>query len=111
MERARATHERLLAVGISTPGVVDRESGRVRLAYNVSPDGVLDGRPSKPGQIAFTVAVEDSVKNRTTKELRTVVAGSLQFSWFQPPQVHGDRMEGAVQLSNGTKDDFVHWLP
>jgi hypothetical protein len=81
-------------------------SGDLPEGLSLSPDGVLDGRPSKPGQIVFTVAVEDSVKNRTTKELRTVVAGSLQFSWFRSPQVHGDRMEGAVQLSNGTKDDF-----
>ena len=42
VERGRATHDRLLAIGISTPGVVDRETGRVRLAYNVSPDGALD---------------------------------------------------------------------
>jgi predicted NBD/HSP70 family sugar kinase len=42
VERGRSTHERLLAIGISTPGVVDRETGRVRLAYNVSPDGTLD---------------------------------------------------------------------
>ena len=31
-----ATHDRLLAIAISTPGVVDRETGRVRLAYNLS---------------------------------------------------------------------------
>jgi predicted NBD/HSP70 family sugar kinase len=42
VERGRATHDRLLGVGISTPGVVDRDTGRVRLAYNVSADGVLD---------------------------------------------------------------------
>jgi predicted NBD/HSP70 family sugar kinase len=43
LERARSTHERLLAIGISTPGVVDQVSRRVTsLAYNVSPDGGLD---------------------------------------------------------------------
>ena len=42
VERGRATHERLLAIGISTPGVVERESGRVRLAYNLASDGVID---------------------------------------------------------------------
>ena len=36
VERGRATHDRLLAIAISTPGVVDRETGRVRLAYNLS---------------------------------------------------------------------------
>lgn len=43
VDRARATHERLLALGISTPGVVDQASRRVTsLAYNVSPDGGFD---------------------------------------------------------------------
>jgi predicted NBD/HSP70 family sugar kinase len=43
VERARSSHERLLAIGISTPGVVDQVSRRVTsLAYNVSPDGGLD---------------------------------------------------------------------
>jgi hypothetical protein len=81
-------------------------SGELPEGLSLKAEGVVDGRPVKPGQIVFTVAVEDSVKNRITKELRTVVTGSLQFSWFRPPQVRGDRMEGSVQLSNGTKDDF-----
>jgi predicted NBD/HSP70 family sugar kinase len=40
---AQGTHQRLLALGISTPGVVDQRSRRVTsLAYNVSPDGGFD---------------------------------------------------------------------
>jgi len=81
-------------------------SGELPEGLSLKAEGVVDGRPVKPGQIVFTVAVEDSVKNRITKELRTVVTGSLQFSWFRTPQVRGDRMEGSVQLSNGTKEDF-----
>jgi predicted NBD/HSP70 family sugar kinase len=43
VERTRATHERLLTIGIATPGVVDQTTHRViSLAYNLSPDGVLD---------------------------------------------------------------------
>lgn len=42
-ERTRPTHERLMTMGIATPGVVDQTTHRVTsLAYNVSPDGVLD---------------------------------------------------------------------
>jgi hypothetical protein len=81
-------------------------SGDVPEGLSLTPEGVLEGRPTKPGQIAITVAVEDSAKNRITKELSTVVTASLLFAWFRPPQVRGDRMEGAVLLSNGTKDDF-----
>ncbi|HEY2260322.1 MAG TPA: ROK family transcriptional regulator [Solirubrobacteraceae bacterium] len=61
VERARATHERLLAVGISTPGVVDRESGRVRLAYNVSPDGVLDLLSAIGNRFGVPVLIDNNV--------------------------------------------------
>jgi predicted NBD/HSP70 family sugar kinase len=40
---AQTSHQRLLALGISTPGVVDQRTRRVTsLAYNVSPDGGFD---------------------------------------------------------------------
>lgn len=81
-------------------------SGELPEGVSLTTEGVLEGRPAKPGQIAFTVAVEDSARSRISKELRTVVTANLVFTWARPPQVHGDRMEGAVQLSNGTKDDF-----
>jgi predicted NBD/HSP70 family sugar kinase len=43
VQAAQSTHQRLLALGISTPGVVDQRSRRVTsLAYNVSPDGGFD---------------------------------------------------------------------
>jgi predicted NBD/HSP70 family sugar kinase len=61
VERARGTHERLLAVGISTPGVVDRESGRVRLAYNVSPDGVLDPLGAIGNRFGVPVLLDNNV--------------------------------------------------
>jgi predicted NBD/HSP70 family sugar kinase len=61
VERARGTHERLLALGISTPGVVDRESGRVRLAYNVSPDGVLDPLSAIGNRFGVPVLLDNNV--------------------------------------------------
>ncbi len=42
IDRAAATHGRPLALGISTPGVVDQSSGRVTLAYNLTPEGGFD---------------------------------------------------------------------
>jgi predicted NBD/HSP70 family sugar kinase len=43
IERAGADHGRPLAIGISSPGVVDQPSGRVTsLAYNVAPEGGFD---------------------------------------------------------------------
>jgi predicted NBD/HSP70 family sugar kinase len=61
-ERARASHERLLAVGISTPGVVDLVSRRVTsLAYNVSPDGGLDPLAAISSRWGVPVLIENNV--------------------------------------------------
>jgi hypothetical protein len=83
-------------------------AGSLPDGISVTPAGMLVGRPAKAGTFSFTVAVEDSASpaNRITKELQTVIAASLVFEWLRPPQVRGDRMDGAVQLSNGTKEDF-----
>ena len=106
MEAGVSVHIVLHARGGVAPYRWYIASGDVPEGLSLRPEGLLEGRPAKPGQIAFTVAVEDSARNRISKELRTVVTASLLFAWFRPPQVRGDRMEGAVLLSNGTKDDF-----
>jgi predicted NBD/HSP70 family sugar kinase len=62
VERARASHERLLAVGISTPGVVDQVSRRVTsLAYNVSPDGGLDPLAVLGARLNVPVLIDNNV--------------------------------------------------
>ena len=83
-------------------------SGDLPEGISLSRDGVLGGRPAKPGTVSFTVALEDSASpaNRVSKELQSVITASFVFEWLHPPVVHGDRMDGAVQLTNGTKDDF-----
>ena len=66
------------------------------------------GRPAKAGKFAYTVTVEDSARpaNRISKGLQTVVSASLVLEWLRPPQARGDRIDGTVQVSNGTNDDF-----
>ncbi|MFY9562180.1 MAG: putative Ig domain-containing protein [Terriglobales bacterium] len=83
-------------------------AGNLPEGISLTPEGLLVGRPAKPGAFAFTVTVEDSARpaNRINKELKTVISASLVFEWFHSPQVRGDRVDGAVQMSNGTKDDF-----
>jgi hypothetical protein len=83
-------------------------AGNLPEGLSLTPEGVLVGHPAKPGTFGFTVAVEDSAHpaSRIVKELQTVVSASLVLDWLRPPQVRGDRVDGAVQVSNGTKDDF-----
>jgi predicted NBD/HSP70 family sugar kinase len=62
VERGRTTHERLIAIAISTPGVVDQVSRRVTsLAYNVSPDGGLDPLATIGARFDVPVMIENNV--------------------------------------------------
>jgi predicted NBD/HSP70 family sugar kinase len=62
IERARVTHGRLLAIGVSTPGVVDLVSRRVTsLAYNVSADGGLDPLAGIRDRWGVPVLIENNV--------------------------------------------------
>ena len=83
-------------------------SGDLPEGIQLTPEGVLAGRPTKPGIFAFTVTVEDSghPAHSINKELRTQVAGSLVLDWLRPPLVRGNRIDGVAQISNGSKDDF-----
>jgi predicted NBD/HSP70 family sugar kinase len=61
VERAGATHERLLAVGISTPGVVDQVSGIARLAFNLTDDGILDPLGALGSRFGVPVIVDNNI--------------------------------------------------
>jgi predicted NBD/HSP70 family sugar kinase len=62
VDAATANHERPLAIGISTPGVVDQASRRVTsLAYNVSPGGDFDPRAAIGDRFGVPVLVENNV--------------------------------------------------
>jgi predicted NBD/HSP70 family sugar kinase len=60
--RAVADHDRLLTIGISTPGVVDQDSTRVTsLAYNLSADGDFDALSLIGERFGVPVLVENNV--------------------------------------------------
>jgi predicted NBD/HSP70 family sugar kinase len=61
VERAGSTHERLLAIGISTPGVVDQVSGIARLAFNLTDDGILDPLGALGSRFGVPVIVDNNI--------------------------------------------------
>lgn len=71
-------------------------------------EGFLAGRPAKPGAFALTVTVEDSghPAHSINKTFRALVTTALLLDWLRLPIIHGNRIDGAVQVSNGSKDDF-----
>jgi hypothetical protein len=74
----------------------------------LTPDGILTGRPTKPGDFAATITVFDSghPAHSINKELRSTVAASLLLDWLRPPLIHGNQVDGAVEVSNGSKDNY-----
>ncbi len=71
-------------------------------------DGVFAGRPTLPGNFAITVAVTDSNRpaRSINKDFHSAVIASLVLTWLRPPAIHGNQIDGAVQVSNGSKDTF-----
>src|SRR5262249_24125417 len=62
IDRASPDHGRPLALGISSPGVVDQTSGRVTsLAYNVAPEGGFDPVEVIRDRFDLPVLVENNV--------------------------------------------------
>ena len=106
MEAGVPAHIVLHAHGGVLPYRWSVAEGQLPEGLSLTREGVIEGRAVKAGDLKVTVAVEDAANSRIVKELRALIQGSLVFSWLRPPQVRGDRVEGAVQLSNGTKDDF-----
>ena len=71
-------------------------------------DGLLTGRPIKPGAFALTLTVEDSGRptHSIDKTFRGLVNAALLLDWLRFPVIRANRVDGVVQVSNGSKDDF-----
>ncbi|MGA9472763.1 MAG: putative Ig domain-containing protein [Terriglobales bacterium] len=82
--------------------------GKLPDGLSLSHDGVLSGRPAKSGPVTVIVILADSShpSHPVTKTFQTAIVGSLQFEWLDPPKVNDNRIDGSVQVSNGSKDEF-----
>jgi hypothetical protein len=101
-------HFLLHATGGVPPYVWSPTGGDLPDGINLTADGLLTGRPTKPGTSTFTVKVEDSGRpaHEITKDFKAVVTASLLLEWSQPPKVRDNRIDGIAQVSNGSKDTF-----
>ena len=101
-------HMLLHATGGVPPYVWSVAGGDVPEGVTLTPEGLLAGRPATPGTFTFTLKVEDSghPAHTITKDFRAVVAASMLLEWLQPPKVHDNRIDGVVQVSNGSADTF-----
>ncbi len=71
-------------------------------------DGLLTGRPARLGPFSVTITVQDSGRpaHSINKDFRSLVTASLLLTWLRSPAVHGNQVDGAVQVSNGSRDNF-----
>ena len=101
-------HTLLHATGGVPPYVWSVASGDLPEGITLTPEGLLAGRPTKSGAFTLTLRVEDSghPTHSVNKEFQGVVSASLSLEWLQGPRVGGNRIDGAVQVSNGSKDIF-----
>ncbi|MFY9648254.1 MAG: putative Ig domain-containing protein [Terriglobales bacterium] len=101
-------HIFLHATGGVPPYIWSVASGDLPDDITLTPEGLLSGRPTKPGSFALTLKVEDSghPEHTINKELNIAVTASLLLEWLQPPKVRDNRIDGSVQVSNGSHDTF-----
>jgi len=101
-------HALLHARGGVPPYLWSVESGDLPHGITLNEDGLLSGRPAKAGDYTFTLKVEDSARpvHTVIKELIAVVGAPLLLEWLESPKVHDNRIDGSVQISNGSKDAF-----
>jgi hypothetical protein len=101
-------HALLIAKGGVPPYVWSVASGDLPEGLSLSADGLLAGRPAKPGTSTVTLRVEDSghPAHSITKDFRATVSVALLLEWLDPPKVRDNRIDGSVQVSNGSQDTF-----
>jgi len=101
-------HAQLHATGIAPPFVWSVIEGDLPEGINLSADGVLSGRPQKPGGCNFTLKVEDSghPPRTVTKDFHPAVGAALLLDWLETPRVRDNRIDGSVEVSNGSSDTF-----
>ena len=82
--------------------------GELPEGITLSPTGMLAGRPVKAGKLNVKVMVADSSHPRQSaqKDLQTVVSAALMLDWLEAPKVRDNRIDGSVQVSNGSTDPF-----
>jgi hypothetical protein len=99
---------RLLQHGGVNPYHWKLEKGDMPPGLRLEDDGTLHGSPEKAGEYRFTVSVTDSGKPPQTVQREYVlnVVAALSMQWKVPAHVTGNRIDGSVQVSNTTGEDF-----
>ena len=107
-ELRRQYYVRLEARGGLPPLDWELVRGELPPGIDLSTDGTLSGVPTKLGEYRFVVAVIDSAKpaHQRNQEFTLLVITPLLAEWTRIPEVTGQRIEGAIKVSNESDHDF-----
>ena len=84
------------------------EKGDLPPGLKLEDDGTLQGSPERLGEYRFTISVTDNSRPALAvqREYTLNVAAAMLMQWKKPAHVTGNRIEGSVEVSNTTQDDF-----
>lgn len=101
-------HFLLQARGGVAPYVWSVAAGELPEGITLTAEGLLGGRPAKPATFTLTLKVEDSghPAHSINKDLRIAVSPSLLLEWLDLPKVLDNRIDGSVEVANGSKDTY-----
>jgi hypothetical protein len=105
----RATYlVRLQARGGTLPYHWKVEKGDLPPGLKLEDDGTLQGSPQRLGEYRFTISVTDNSRPALAvqREFTLNVVAALLMQWKKPARVTGNRIEGSVDVSNTTAEDF-----
>lgn len=107
--RLRQTYQfALQADGGTLPLKWTLVSGDLPPGLKLGSDGILRGAPTNAGDFSFVIQVEDNAKpqNQRSQPFSLRVVTPLLVEWLRPPRVNGQRVEGAIKVTNATDTDF-----
>lgn len=100
--------ERLVVQGGVNPYHWKVEKGELPPGLRLEDEGTLHGSPEKLGEYRFTISVTDSGKppQSVERDFVLIVIAALSMQWKVPAHVTGNRIDGSVQVTNTTAEDF-----
>jgi len=101
-------HEQLEVQGGSAPYIWKLASGTLPKGISLDPSGVLSGSPTETGDFPFVVTVTESGRpaHQRNQALVLRVLAPLLIQWGRPAKINGQRIEGSINVSNQTGQDF-----
>ena len=98
----------LQAVGGTAPFTWEITRGQLPKGITLTREGMISGHPRETGEFHFEVTVKDSgsPQYQRSKDFVLTIVAPLFAEWSRYPSVVGQKVDGAIKVSNQTEQDF-----